>query len=271
MANFTAEDGVRMQAQVGTLMAQMQTLADQNTTVTRAFDAFRAMASQEIQNLKAHIAAPGGGVARADSNGLNKLIDVKDFKPQVFSGSRDQDYKPWRKLFLTYANLQCPGFRTALEWIENRKTEIDEQAIRELNWPLSEEAGTKLWDFLSLMTKDDALMIVESVKGRGFESWRLIHERYAPKGGRHELSKMTQVFKRKQCKNIDELPRAVDDLEKDIRGYNKATGFSFPTELKLPLLLECLPASHKAELEMKYTMGQRDYDKVVRTAGRTRM
>ena len=88
---FTAEDGVRMQAQVGTLMAQMQTLADQNTTVTRAFDAFRAMASQEIQNLKAHIAAPGGGVARADSNGLNKLIDVKDFKPQVFSGSRDQD------------------------------------------------------------------------------------------------------------------------------------------------------------------------------------
>ena len=230
-ATFTAEDGVRMQAQIGTMMAQMQSLTDQNVTVTRAFDAFRAAATQEINNLKAQQAAPGGGVTRPDGNGLNKLIDVKDFKPTVFSGARDQDYKPWRKLFLTYANLQCPGFRGALEWVENRKTEIDDRAIAELNWPLSTEAGPKLWDFLSLMTKDDTQMIVESVKGRGFEAWRLIHERYAPKGGRHELSKMTQVFKRKQCKNIDELPRAVDDLEKDIRSYNKATGFSFPTEL----------------------------------------
>ena len=60
------------------------------------------------------------------------------------------------------------------------------------------------------------------------------------------------------------MPRAVDDLERDIKKYDAVAGFHFPDELKLPLLLECLPATHKAELELKYAMGQRDYDKVAR-------
>ena len=61
------------------------------------------------------------------------MMDVKDFKPQVLTGLRDQAYKPWRKFFLTYANSQCPGFRAALEWIERREGEIDDRAIGEIS------------------------------------------------------------------------------------------------------------------------------------------
>ena len=258
MANFTQQDGIQMQQQVATLMTQMQALMDQNANITATFDQFRAMATQEIHNLKAT------GTGASGETGM-KLMSAKDFKPTNFSGLKDQDYKPWRKKFLTYVNLQCAGFRAALEWVEKRGGDIDAQATRELNWNNAAEADPKFWDFLSMTTSDNAQIIVESVeKGRGFEAWRLLHERFAPSGGRFELSKMVNVFKRSQCKNIDELPRAVDDLEKDVKKYNDVTGFKFPEELKLPLLLECLPTSHKSELEMKYTMGQRDYSKVVK-------
>ena len=75
---------------------------------------------------------------------------------------------------------------------------------------------------------------------------------------------MVNVFKRTPCKSMNDLPRAIDDLEKDVKKYNDVTWFSFSPELKLPLLLECLPATHKTELELKYSMGERNYDKIVR-------
>ena len=182
-------------------------------------------------------------------------MDLKDFKPTTFSGARDQEFKPWRKRFLTYANLQVPGFRAALEWSEKRESEVTPQDLAGLGWARAAEADPALWDFLSLMTSEDALAIVEKVKTQGFEAWRLIHKRFAPSGGRHELKKMLSVFKRVPCKSLKEIPRALDDLEKDIASYNRSTGFTFPEEWKLPMLLEVMPASHRQEIELRYTLG----------------
>ena len=123
---FTQQDGVQMQQQVATLMTQMQALMDQNANITATFDQFRAMATQEINNLKA------AGTGASGETGM-KLMSAKDFKPTNFSGLKDQDYKPWRKNFLTYVNLQCAGFRAALEWVEKRGGDIDAQATRELS------------------------------------------------------------------------------------------------------------------------------------------
>ena len=50
---FTQQDGINLQQQVATLVAQMRTLMDQNTQITATFDQFRATAAQEISNLKA--------------------------------------------------------------------------------------------------------------------------------------------------------------------------------------------------------------------------
>ena len=156
-ASFTHADGIAMQGQVATLLQQMSALMDQNARITSEFDQFRAMATQEISNPR----TTGGGGSSAGMSGL-KLMDLKDFKPQMFSGQRDQEYKPWRKRFLTYTNMQCPGFRAALEWIENRNEPIDAMAIQQLAWAHSADAYPKLWDFLMLMTSED------------FEAWRLI-------------------------------------------------------------------------------------------------
>ena len=109
-ASFTQADGIAMQGQVATLLQQMSAPMDQNAGITSEFDQFRAMVIQEITNLK----TAGGGRLSAGMSGL-KLMDLKDFKPQMFSGQRDQEYKPWRNSILTYTNMQCPGFRAALE------------------------------------------------------------------------------------------------------------------------------------------------------------
>ena len=140
-----------------------------------------------------------------------------------------------------------------------------------MGWDKAEEANTKLWDFLTLTCTDDALVVVESAKESGFEAWRLLHKRYAPSGGRHELHRMAALLTRKQCASLSQVPRAVDELEADFRKYNDTTGYTFPEEWKLPLLLQMLPASHKSELEMKFTMGERDYNTMVKNIVRFRM
>ena len=150
--SFTQQDGMNLQGQVATLLAQMQVLMDQNANITSTFDQFRAMASREITNLKA--AGAGGGGASGTAGMI--LMSAKYSKPHNFSGMKDQEYKGWRKKFLTYVNLQCPGFRTVLEWVEKRQEEIDAVALGQLNWTYAAEADPKLGDFLSMTTSDNA-------------------------------------------------------------------------------------------------------------------
>ena len=134
--SFTQADGVSLQHQVATLLQQMNALMTQNSAITRAFDDFRQTGTQEINMIKST-----AGAGRAGLDTSIKLMDVKDFKPQIFTGLRDQAYKPWRKLFLTYANLQCQGFRKTLEWIEKQETEIDDAVITQLAWAKSGAAN----------------------------------------------------------------------------------------------------------------------------------
>ena len=180
---FTVQDGVNLRDQVTTLTQQLDTLMRQNEAITGAFDNFRAVATREIEQLRTQVAASGGGGGAADAKPLVKLTDLKDFKPETFSGKRDQDYKPWRKKFLTYCNMQCPGFRAALNWVEKLDTAVDDAALQRLAWDKTAEANPKLWDFLTLVCTDDALALVESVKEQGLEAWRLLHKRFASTGG----------------------------------------------------------------------------------------
>ena len=114
--SFTAEDGVRLTAQVSLLTQQITALVAQNASVAQAFDVFKAQATQELQNLRNNTGNQGGGGGDGTATKKLQLMEVKDYKPSGFSGERDRDYKPWRKKFLTYLNLQAPGFREALEW-----------------------------------------------------------------------------------------------------------------------------------------------------------
>ena len=104
-----------------------------------------------------------------------------------------------------------------------------------------DEANPKFWDFLRLVCTDDALVVVESVREQGFEAWRLLYNRFAPSGGGHEVNRITALLKRAQCTSLAQVPRMVDEVEADFRRYSYTTGWTFPLEWKLALVLQVLP------------------------------
>ena len=106
-------------------------------------------------------------------------------------------------------------------------------------------------------------MLIEKFKDQGFEAWRQLLLRYNPTGGRFELDRMAHLLQRKQCKTVSEIPAAVDLLEKEISSYEARAANKFPQEWKIPLLIQLLPANMKNEMEMKLTLGERDYNKMV--------
>ena len=50
------------------------------------------------------------------------------------------------------------------------------------NWADATVANLKLHDMVLLVTGADTLGIIEAVPNQGFESWRLLHERYNSSG-----------------------------------------------------------------------------------------
>ena len=137
--SFTQADGVALRDQVQALTTQLATMMAQNDSISGEFDTFRTQATAEIVALKKEVAEAKGAATASltrssAAEGIVKLADLKDYKPDKFSGKRDSEYKAWRKRFLIYVNMQCPGFRAALQWVEKRDTPIDAQAIATLAW-----------------------------------------------------------------------------------------------------------------------------------------
>ena len=148
-----------------------------------------------------------------------------------------------------------------MEWAEQEEKPVD-MTIMQGQWDWAGIGDAKLHDLLQNVVAEDALLLVDAYPERGFEAWRQLKRRYDPKSGTFEIDRMISLMTRKQCGSISELPAAIDQLEKDIRGYESRSPNSFPQEWKTPLLIQLVPKSHKREVEIKFQMGQRDYAKM---------
>ena len=147
---------------------------------------------------------------------------------------------------------------------------VDQRLLLDLNlnWEHGVLADGRLSDFLQTYCHEDALRLVESCPENGFEAWRLLKKRYDPSTGNFELTKMNRMISRKACKDLSDLPAAIDILEKDIRGYESSMNVPFPAEWKILLLLQLIPENYKHELEAKYAMGYRDFRRMCENIGR---
>ena len=141
---FTVQYGFKLCDEVSTLMLQLDTRMCQNGAITGASGSFLALATQEIGRVRTQPAAGGGAAAAKPS--VN-LADLKGFKPDGCSSKRDQDYKPWRKRFPTYCNMQCPGLSAALNWVEKLDIQVDDAALQRLAWDKAAETNPKCGTF----------------------------------------------------------------------------------------------------------------------------
>ena len=250
--------------EIANLNAQLEQNRQHTAQLVTNLESVRAEASNAVSELRRQIAElqqRGGGTAGKEDPDKMNLLNLRTLEPNVFTGAKDENYKIWSKRIKTYCNVQRDGFRKALTWAEEEEKAVD-MDIMAATWPWATVGDKKLHDMLLNITTNDALLIVEANPEKGFEAWRLLKQRHDPKSGTFELDRMLSLMQRKQCSNISELPAAVDQLEKDLRGYDARSSSPFPENLKMPLLIQMIPKAYKHEIEMKFQMGQRDYAKL---------
>ena len=156
--------------QLQQVVAELAKSRAQIMRLSAEMDTLRANAQQAVANSEARMTRLINDQAARGGGGEDK-IDIVDFKaaqPEPFKGRRDESWKLWSRSFRTYCNVRKQGFRQALEWSENfQHGEIDLQALDSMNWAPARAANEKLYDFLSLICKDDAHMLVEQYEGMG--------------------------------------------------------------------------------------------------------
>ena len=148
----------------------------------------------------------------------------------------------------------------ALTWAESQDFEINGTTIARMGWDQAKAADSKLYDFLLMITGDDALVLVEQYEGMGFEAWRQLNKRYSPSGGQYEMDMMNALMNPSAAKTLSELPAAIDRFERNLRTYEAKTGRQFPPEWKTPIFMKLVPKTHLEQIQHKYQMGMRDYE-----------
>ena len=103
------------------------------------------------------------------------------------------------------------------------------------------EANEKLHDFLMTYTADEALQVVEPYSGEGFEAWRQLKQRHTSTGGSAEIDRTMRLFTRKACKNMAELPAAIDALDRELKRDEEMSGHRLPEHTKIALLTRLFP------------------------------
>ena len=244
---------------------------EQVATLSRAIDSVRAEASNAVGDLRNLLAAEqqrGQALAaqmesRTERGGRPvSFVNIKNFDGGQFTGLKGENFRAWSKKAKIYCNALGRGFKKALELAEQHEGSVDIDTLQLTGWAAAVEADARLYDFLSTYTAGDAQRIVDETPDRGFESWRKLKKRFHPEGGSFELERTTRLMTSKQCKTLSELPAAMDILEKGFRQYEITFGSPIPDPLKIPMLLKILPESHRKELTLKFTLGERNYQKM---------
>ena len=254
------------QAMFNQLSQELNVARAQIAQLSAAQDSLRAEASSAIAASEARTAQllqqqGGGGGGKGDHI---DLVDFKVAKPADFYGKREESWKVWSRAFKTYCNVRCEGFKRALDWAESYSGQIiNEMSIDEMGWPKARIADSKLYDFLSLQCKGDALVLIEHYEGLGFEAWRQLTRRYMPSGGQFELDMMSRLMNPTKAARISDLPATILRFERDLQTYESRTGRAFPEEWKAPTFLRILPDSHREELVRRFQLGMRSYSDLV--------
>ena len=257
--------------QLAAVNAALTSSQQQVATLSGAIDSLRAESSNAVAELRALLAAEqqrGQAHSAALQGGLDRrardvqFVNVKTFDGGQFAGGKGENFRTWAKKVKVFCNAQSKGFRKALEVAEKQETSVDIEALNLRGWDEAVDADNKFHDFLSTYTAGDAQRIVDEVPDRGFEAWRKLKKRFHPEGGSFELERTTRLLNCKQCKSLSEVPSAIDVLEKGFRQYEITFGSPIPDPLKIPMLLKILPETHRKELTLKFTLGERDYQKM---------
>ena len=234
------------------LTQQRLVLSEQQASrLAEGVDKLKAEMEAAMANAQARIAeleqrGNGGGQDRID------LVDIKNMDPGTFGGGPSESWKVWSKKVKAYTNARFSGFRAALEWAEAEVSPIDAAALTTMQWQHVDNANARLHDMLILKLKDDPLIKVENHPGSGFAAWQALSRHYDPIGEQFTFDRMTNLMRRAQCKDITELPGALEKWRRDLQLYEAKTGKTVDKDFKTAVLFEMIPAKHYTEIRSRW-------------------
>ena len=182
------------------------------------------------------------------------LVDVKTMQPNIFSGKTNESFKCWAKKVKAFCNARKDGFRQALEFVERETDAIDFAVVNSMNWAPAVEANSRLYDLLVMLLVDDALVIAENHQGQGFEAWRALCRRYDPAGEQFMFERMTSLLTRERCRDIGELPGAIEKWMRDLGLYEKKTGKTLEKEWRVPIIFQMIPLKQYSEVKARWQL-----------------
>ena len=74
-----------------------------------------------------------------------------------------------------------------------------------------------------------------------------------------------RMLTRKPCKHFNELPTAIDQLERDLAYHDATAGYTWPEQHKILLLVQLFPATQAQYFKISFMAGQTNFQKVLDT------
>ena len=145
--------------------------------------------------------------------------------------------------------------RQAFEIAEESADRVDLACLKLTDWSAAVEVNEKLYDFLVTFTAEEAMRLVEPHAADGFEAWRQLKLRYTLTGGGTEVDRTVRLYSRKACKNMSELPAAIDLLDREIKRDEEVNNHRIPDSTKIALLVQMFPEANAKELKYRHVHG----------------
>ena len=235
-------------SQIGLMAIALDTLRNESS-----------VAIQELRRMLAQASPVGGGIQKKEKE--VSFINVKVFEGGKFNGGSKESLKTWAKKIKIFLNSQHRGMRRALELAEEAANKVNIADLGITDREFATVANEKLHDFLTTYTAEEALQVVEPYGGEGFEAWRQLKLRYTSSGGSTEIDRTVRLFSKKACKNMAELPAAIDALDKELKRDEEVSGHRLPDHTKIALLVRLFPEKDEKELKHRWIHNQKDFQR----------
>ncbi len=254
--HLSEQHGLRLAESLDKLRAESEDALRNAHNKIALLETGRRDQEEALRNAHSKIAMIETGRRDQDPRGERgmQLVDVKTMQPVIFSGKLQESYKHWAKKVKAFCNARKPGFRQALEWAELESTAIDSDSLTALQWDAAEQANSKLYDLLIMLLIDDPLILVENHPNQGFEAWRALSRRYDPVGEQFTFDRMTSLLTRERCKDVGELPAAIERWTRDLTLYERKTGQTLPKEWRVPILFQMVPKANYTEVKSRWQL-----------------
>jgi hypothetical protein len=216
-----------MRVEMGNMQIAQQQLAEENRILKQSNDASLARLPEVVRALEAQVVATAAIARRRDTT---TLVDNRGLgKPQSFKNDEDS-FRMWASKTEEYILGVYPQLEPVLLWAAEHTLAIDDAALSLVYGataadPLDEiedmaNLNVQIYTCLAALTEGESYGIVKTVRSKGCEAWRLLHQRWDPMVAGHSRALLREIVAPGRAK-LDSALAAILTWEELVLRYEK--------------------------------------------------